>query len=187
LLAVLVTAALVASALPIFGYLYAFAFRQTFEWKRFVGPRIYVVGISGRYIYVARFIPYPGGPPPANETDIVSMGNGLESGSIYFADWDHDYRDAYFSADPTVTYDFAHPEKLAAFRRVIEFDRKTFILHTWPTALALWLVPAIVLARVGLAARCQRRRFLLTHCRMCGYDLRASPERCPECGTPAAK
>jgi hypothetical protein len=43
------------------------------------------------------------------------------------------------------------------------------------------LLPGFVLTR-WLCARRRRRAGL---CRRCGYDLRASPQRCPECGTPA--
>ena len=52
----------------------------------------------------------------------------------------------------------------------------------WPLALAAAVFP------VGRLAAVLRRRLTIPpgHCRRCGYDLRATPERCPECGTPAA-
>ena len=43
---------------------------------------------------------------------------------------------------------------------------------------AFGLLPAV---RTAVRIR-HRRRHAPGHCRRCGYDLRASPERCPECG-----
>jgi len=46
----------------------------------------------------------------------------------------------------------------------------TLVLVTWPTVFFAWL-----------ARRAERRKQGM--CDVCGYDLRASTERCPECGT----
>jgi hypothetical protein len=58
--------------------------------------------------------------------------------------------------------------------------RSGFVVPHWFVALVLAVLPAVV-AATRLAAR-RRRRQRTDVCANCGYDLRASPERCPECG-----
>jgi hypothetical protein len=53
-------------------------------------------------------------------------------------------------------------------------------IPAWFPMLLLAILPAIWLKSRNL----KRKRKLLGLCPKCGYDLRASPKRCPECGTP---
>jgi hypothetical protein len=61
-------------------------------------------------------------------------------------------------------------------------SRLSCIVPWWSIAVAGMLLPALALRRL-LEVRLWHRRSRAGLCPACGYDLRASPDRCPECGT----
>jgi hypothetical protein len=62
-------------------------------------------------------------------------------------------------------------------------DETLIVVHASFLLLATAILPTI---RIGGYIREKRQR-MIGHCRNCGYDLRATPDRCPECGKLAEK
>jgi hypothetical protein len=53
----------------------------------------------------------------------------------------------------------------------------------WPVPYwKLVALGALVLSQTAILRRRRRRFEMVGFCTACGYDLRATPERCPECG-----
>ena len=63
---------------------------------------------------------------------------------------------------------------------------RSLVVPYWFLVLGSAALPAYRTART-LRARAKTRRKRRGLCPTCGYDLRASPQRCPECGTPTSK
>jgi hypothetical protein len=92
-------------------------------------------------------------------------------------------REFNLSRRPSTEWDRSYPR--FARRRVVNGPAVTdvWIVQAPLGALALLLalVPAIRLRRRAIRRR--RRLIEAPCCSGCGYDLRATPDRCPECGT----
>lgn len=104
--------------------------------------------------------------------------------------WDHG------TYAPALPIELAHP--YAVPPGPLNFDRYGFDFETHrygqrrdhTLAIPLWfptIVAAIPVAFAVAGAFRHRRRVVLKLCLRCGYDLRASTDRCPECGTTIPK
>jgi len=75
-------------------------------------------------------------------------------------------------------------------RRLAPGETRAPDYHVWHVRTPAWFLAAIafILPAVWVIDRRKRRRRVLgNHCEKCGYDLRATPDRCPECGTVCGK
>jgi hypothetical protein len=63
-----------------------------------------------------------------------------------------------------------------SIHRPAVLDGPEFLWPCWSLASLTVMPPAVWIIR-------NRRQFARGHCKVCGYDLRAMPNMCPECGT----
>jgi hypothetical protein len=85
---------------------------------------------------------------------------------------------------PNINLWFFRSTKMVVLRQ-FAWERSEVIAYAWldlGALLALSSTGPTVSMLIAVAQRRKRRSASLGFCMNCGYDLRATPQRCPECG-----
>ncbi len=92
--------------------------------------------------------------------------------------------DAIANLSSTAEREISHEHAVSSAWEGHREDIWTFVFPQWPLLIPFLLLPAWRAIQFIRSRRLKKAGC----CAVCGYDLRASPERCPECGTltPAA-
>lgn len=100
--------------------------------------------------------------------DMAALGTqlfGTNPDGFHFLGFEHDVQMGY-----SFIASVRHPPPVDITR--------TWVIPLWPILILTAIFPALW----AIEWRRARRRMCATHCARCGYDLRATPDRCPECG-----
>jgi hypothetical protein len=130
-------------------------------------------------------------PPPPSRRGVVPRGTTtwIMPSPSSLAEGKFEWSDALVPGSGT-----SFPATSFGGPRSLGFEYATFdgwygpgtSLHSYRFSYFLVIVPAAVLPAIWMIRCASRRwrhgRFGPGRCRACGYDLRATPDRCPECG-----
>jgi hypothetical protein len=140
-----------------------------------IGQRLYTFDEDGRVCLASIVITH--GPTDVGIYNAAPTGSGSRMGHF-----------ASTSPTPPVAVLSGWQHFGVAYRsgRLWGRHRSWLVVSFWVPALAFVLAASLSIG-ASLALSRRRRWMARGKCRRCGYDLRATPARCPECGTPATK
>jgi len=114
-------------------------------------------------------------------TDARKISAPYEHPRIHFAQWPPIQHGLGYSVTAWIQYVASYPPRVI---KIVQdgYWMRTHAVPCWVPFAFLGICALIILCRVNITARTREKCIDAGLCLACGYDLRATPHRCPECG-----